>query len=124
MFHAPEFARLINHPHLASKKEDGNNGAFFLDSNVLSWKLACIVSDEGGWEHVSVHAFNKIGDMRTPFWSEMCRIKNMFWDEEDVVIQYHPKKSEYVNNHPYVLHLWRPINIEIPTPPSIYVGIK
>lgn len=48
----------------------------------------------------------------------MCYIKSLFWDDEEVVIQYHPKKSEYVNLHPYCLHLWKPIGIEIPTPPK------
>lgn len=37
--------------------------------------------------------------------------------------QYHPPKSAYVNNHPNCLHLWRPIGIEMPRPPSIMVGI-
>lgn len=79
------------------------------------------------WEHVSVRAvknFNgKIKNM-LPTWDEMCFIKSLFWDDEDVVMQLHPKKSEYVNNHPFVLHLWRPLKSEIPTPPPILVGIK
>ena len=35
-------------------------------------------------------------------------IKEIFWDGEDVCVQYAPKKSEYVTAHPYVLHWWRP----------------
>jgi len=54
-----------------------------------------------------------------PNWREMCFIKDLFWDEEDVVIQYHPKKSEYVNLHNNYLHLWRPIGVEIPTPKEL-----
>lgn len=60
--------------------------------------------------------------MRTPTWKEMVYIKDLCWDGEDVVMQLHPRKSEYVNNHPHTLHLWRPIGQEIPTPPSIFVG--
>ena len=26
--------------------------------------------------------------------------------------------------HPYCLHMWKPIGVEIPTPPSILVGIR
>ena len=53
----------------------------------------------------------------------MCFIKDVFWDEEDVVIQYHPKKSEYVNRHENCLHLWRPVlDDPIPTPPKELVG--
>lgn len=72
-----------------------------------------------GWEHVSVsHA------SRTPTWDEMCFIKDLFWDAEDVVVQFHPKKSEYVNLSKNCLHLWRKIGEEFPTPSSILVGPK
>lgn len=55
----------------------------------------------------------------------MHSVKELFWDDEDVVIQFHPKKSEYVNNHAGCLHLWQCIDgRDQPTPPSILVGIK
>ena len=72
-----------------------------------------------GWEHVSVSRRD-----RCPTWDEMCLVKALFWDEEDCVIQYHPPRSEYVNNHPNCLHLWRPIGVSLPMPPSIMVGFK
>lgn len=96
----------------------GNNGAFqFPGPN--NQGLRVIVSDGEGWEHVSVSCPN-----RCPNWPEMCFIKNLFWSEEETVIQYHPPKSEYVNCHPNCLHLWKPTDAEIPTPPSILVGPK
>jgi hypothetical protein len=52
----------------------------------------------------------------------MCRAKDEFWGPEDEVVQYHPKRSEYVNCHPHVLHLWRPIGAALPLPPSYMVG--
>jgi hypothetical protein len=58
---------------------------------------------------------------RTPNWRKRCFIKDVFWDEEDVVIQSHPKKSEYVNRHDKCLHLWRPVGTEIPMPPKALV---
>ena len=82
-----------------------------------------IASSDGGWEHVSV-TMNNRKLMRCPTWEEMCAIKDMFFDPEEVVMQLHPKHSEYINNHPYCLHLWRPTgNQQIPTPPSWMVGI-
>ena len=78
-----------------------------------------IASDGAGWEHVSVSLKN-----RTPNWAEMCFIKDLFWNEEDCVVQFHPPKSEYVDNHPNCLHLWKPIGKQIKTPPSILVGFK
>lgn len=79
----------------------------------------CVVASSGAaWEHVSVSLRN-----RTPNWQEMCFVKDLFWDEEECVIQYHLPKSQYVNNHDYCLHLWRPLNFDIPTPPTILTGI-
>lgn len=80
-----------------------------------------IWSNGGGWEHVSVSPFKK---SYIPTWDEMCSLKDMFFHDDEVVVQYHPAKSEYVNNVPNCLHLWRPIDQQMPTPPSIMVGIK
>ena len=52
----------------------------------------------------------------------MCFIKDLFWDSEDTVIQFHPPKSEYVNSHKYCLHLWRKKDTNIETPPKFLVG--
>lgn len=100
----------------ASDSSYGNNGIFIIPVSGRT-TITCIASDGEGWEHVSVRV-NSDKISRTPTWAEMCRIKDMFWDEEDCVMQLHPPKSDYVNNHPHVLHLWRPIGIEIPRPPK------
>lgn len=129
-FHVPEAGRDTVHPTLGSNIAYGNNGVFYSDSPEPGWKLVMICSDEGGWEHVSVHALRQPRgpgrrktqtQTRVPTWKEMCYIKNVCWDSEDVVMQLHPRKSEYVNCHPYVLHLWRPVGLVIPTPPLDYV---
>lgn len=80
-----------------------------------------IWSNGGGWEHVSISPYNK---RYVPSWEDMCRVKDMFFHDDEVAVQYHPAKSEYVNNMPNCLHLWRPLNAEMPTPPSIMVGVK
>lgn len=72
-----------------------------------------------GWEHVSVSLAN-----RDPTWGEMCSIKDAFWGDDEVVIQYHPTKDNYINLHPHCLHLWRPMRQKIPMPPTILVGPK
>ncbi len=56
------------------------------------------------WEHVSV---SPVGAKKCPDWETMSFVKAIFWDDEDTVIQMHPKRSEYVNVHPHCLHLWR-----------------
>ncbi len=112
----------IKHGPMASNDSYGNNGAFEIPLSGRSTAII-IASDGLGWEHVSVHimADNK---QRTPTWSEMCKIKDMFWNDNETVIQYHPPKDQYVNNHNHCLHLWKPIGFDIPLPNSALVGIK
>jgi hypothetical protein len=81
-------------------------------------ELTIVFSDGLGWEHVSVST-----PSRCPNWLEMCFCKNLFWAGEDTVIQYHPAKSEYINLHPFTLHLWRPQGINLPTPDPRLVGL-
>jgi len=125
MFHVPELQRgaVMVHPALRGTAADGNNGAFDLESPEPGWRLALMASDGEGWEHVSIHAYNTIRTkQRTPTWKEMSYVKRLCWDADDVVMQLHPRESEYVNCHPHVLHLWRPTEASIPTPPPILIG--
>lgn len=115
MFKVPNQFR-VKKGLIGSDDKIGNNGFFQIPFK--SHTLNVIASDGGGWEHVSI-SLNRI-----PNWGEMCFIKDLFWDEEDCIVQYHPPKSEYINNHPNVLHLWKPVKEKIPLPPSIMVGIK
>jgi hypothetical protein len=73
----------------------------------------------GGWKHVSVSTRR-----RNPNWQEMCWVKDLFWDPEDCVVQYHPPRSVYVSHHPYCLHLWRPLRERLPMPSHLLVGPK
>lgn len=93
---------------------DSGNGIFKVFVKGKSFRV--IASNGGGWEHVSISRQN-----RCATWDEMCVIKDMFFDETECVVQYHPPKSNYVNVHPYCLHLWRPTTQEIPMPPMLYV---
>jgi hypothetical protein len=117
-FHVPEQFR-IRKGKMQSDESFGNNGAFFVRAKNLGCDFVIIASDGEGWEHVSISLRR-----RAPYWHEMEFFKRMFWDAEDCVIQYHPPKSEYVNNHPFCLHLWRKIGQEFELPPSQLVGIK
>lgn len=87
-------------------------------------RLTIIASDGidvgglSGWEHVSVSLF---AGPNPPNWHEMCWVKEHFWDDEETVLQFHPKKSEYKNVHPNCLHLWRNVGLDHPLPPTIMV---
>jgi hypothetical protein len=113
MFHVPEPYR-ITAGALGSDASFGNNGAFRVPLGTRYFTV--IASDLGDWEHVSVST-----PSRPPTWDEMCQIKALFWDAEDAVMQLHPPQSTYVNNHPFCLHLWRPVEATLPLPPKILV---
>ncbi|HCR70743.1 MAG TPA: hypothetical protein DIW23_04810 [Anaerolineae bacterium] len=119
MFHFPEQyrAQFKNTP----RTNAGKNGGFIIPSPVSDRRHLLAIAATGlQWEHVSVHTFIGKGNL-TPYWEEMNFVKNLFWDKEDIVMQLHPRESEYINNHKHVLHLWRPVGVEIPTPPMILV---
>lgn len=133
MFQVPEKHRvqspLINGLQDASL---GNNGLFYIPHyRIRNYMFYVQASDGTGlpdnpemqWEHVSISVGEKgKKQKRNPTWEEMCWIKDLFWDEEDRVVQFHPPKSEYVSMHPYTLHLWRWSLGTFPHPPSITVG--
>lgn len=75
-----------------------------------------VISNGGGWDHVSVSLKG-----RCPRWQEMCYIKSLFFEDDEVVVQFHPKKKDYVNIHDHCLHLWRCQHQEMPTPPVEFV---
>ena len=94
--------------------DNANFGAFRIPTK--KGVLRIIVSDGFGWDHVSVSLSN-----RTPTWNEMCFVKDLFFEEEETVIQYHPPRSKYINDGEYVLHMWRPQKIKIELPPLFMV---
>jgi hypothetical protein len=124
MFHVIEQYREKNHPMLGSDHTYGNNGIFIIPhERIKNYEYRLQVSDGEGWEHVSVNvAERRKKASRCPTWGEMSKVKSMLWDKDDCVVQFHPRESEYVNLHPFCLHLWRPTNHNIPTPPKEFVG--
>lgn len=110
MFHVPNQFRVRTHPTLGTNDSAGNNRFFKIDKEGLI--INCIASDGYGWEHVSV----TLDKPETPSWEIMDFVKNIFWDETDTIIQYHPTKELKVNRHRYCLHLWRPIGVPLPIP--------
>lgn len=106
----------VREGYFKSSDLDGFNGQFNIQINGLH--VLCQASDGMNWQHVSASI---IGSVNPPSWNMMCKIKELFWDDQDWVIQYHPAKEDYVNIHPGVLHLWKPLNLDIPKPPKICV---
>lgn len=97
--------------------EDGGHGVY----TAYNFQGSVIFSIGAGWDHVSISPYKK---RFLPSWDDMCRLKDVFFYEEEDVIQIHPKKSEYVNNMGNCLHLWRCNYKEMVLPPSILVGVR
>lgn len=105
-----------------STEADGFSGLFRL---VLDGKMVrCIASDQLGWKHVSVSLEY---ERKPPSWSIMAKVKDLFWEDDETVVQYHPAKKDYVNFHEGCLHLWQYIGggpFEMPLPHWYLVGPK
>ena len=92
--------------------QDGEfEGAYLIPYKNKTLQVICGIGE--GWDHVSVSLRH-----RCPTWNEMVVVKNIFFDPDELVIQFHPPKKDYVNFHKYVLHLWRPWDQVITLPPE------
>lgn len=66
-------------------------------------------------EHVSVSCYNR---KKLPTWDDMCKLKKMFFNDDEMVVQIHPSEENYLHgvSRPgfktleNVLHLWRPMD--------------
>lgn len=79
---------------LCSSESDGINGRFGFIINGL--RVLVVASDGSDpecpipWKHVSVSI---VGSSLPPSWAVMCKVKEIFWDDEQAVMQLHPPKS-------------------------------
>lgn len=87
-------------------------GLFRLKHPSTLRSLKVIVGDGLGWDHVSVSNIRKV-----PTWDEMCWVKSLFFNATECVVQYHPSVEDYVNVCGNCLHIWRPQQEQMPTPP-------
>jgi len=113
----------IREGRYASDESFGFDGAFLI-TDYGGARLKIISCDGAGpeaqgWEHVSVGC-----NGRPPQWDEMCFVKALFWGDDETVVQYHPRKDDYVNHHPFVLHLWKRDGEEFELPPAEFIGPK
>lgn len=65
------------------------------------------------WEHVSVSCID-----RCPSWDEMSAIKELFWEDSETVMQFHPMNKQYINLHPFTLHMWKKVGVNSELPPK------
>lgn len=96
---------------------DATRGVFDIPFPRTGVVLLVIASSGDGWDHVSVSLPN-----RCPNWQEMEHVKRTFFRPDETAMQLHVPPSEHVNCAQTCLHLWRPLDREIPRPPAELVG--
>lgn len=118
------FEEIINNGKLQIltqfQNEDGFQIRAYYTHPITQKRYWCKFTSAYGWEHLTVSPQPQRG--KVPEWDIMCRVKDIFWDEEECCIEYHPRASQYVNNNETCLHIWKPIDLEIPEPPTILLG--
>jgi hypothetical protein len=117
---APEVLRAMGVTD-KDKLDPKRNGLFLLEfgnSNTLRGisSLKVIASVGGGWDHVSVSL-----EYRCPTWAEMQFIAELFFKPDECAMQLHVPAKDHINQHPFVLHWWRPRLKLIPLPPKSFV---
>lgn len=81
----------------------GIDGAAYQSRNGLKVILSCCIeADEKNWVHLSVSRKNRLPD-----WAEFTQVKEIFLGKEALAIQVLAPRSEWVNHHPYCLHLYQ-----------------
>jgi hypothetical protein len=93
--------------------DDPKDGGLYFDFNNHGIMYRVIASWGGGWDHVSVSSRRRL-----PTWSDMTIMYRLFFKDDEYAMQLHCPPDAHINCHPYCLHLWRPQNEAIPTPPQ------
>lgn len=77
------------------------DGKMYANDHGLKVIVSGIEIDERHWIHVSVSRRSRL-----PSWGDLKAVKNIFIGPERKALQVLPAQSDYVNHHPYCLHLW------------------
>lgn len=96
---------------MGSDQTAGWNGCFVIPLEGQLWQVT--ISDGMGWRHLSATNAQK---RQLPPWEVMTRLKDLFFADEEWVTLFIPAKADYINDHPWVHHLWSPTDVEMPRP--------
>lgn len=96
----------------------------FYNDPVTRKQYWCKFTSAQGWEHICVSCGGNGTSKKVPSYEVMCAVKDIFWDEEECCVEYHPRKSQYVNNNEGCLHIWKCIDRDFPEPDPLLVGVQ
>jgi hypothetical protein len=85
---------------------DDRAGCYFMRGTLQVIQSLGRYDDGNLWVHVSVCGRTGAGRFYLPTWEEVKRVKNDFIGENAWAYQVFPGSQDYVNDHPYVLHLF------------------
>lgn len=88
-------------------------GVFLVPSPVDGAKLRVHAGVGEGWDHLSISR-----PLRPPSWTEMEFVKRLFFKPDEVAFQLHVAPADHISVHANCLHIWRPLDVPIPMPPS------
>lgn len=95
----------------ASEDVAGWNGVFLVPIGGELYNV--MISDRMGWKHLSISNAQK---KKLPDWQAMRQVKACFFADDEWVCQFFPAKDDYVNDAEWCLHLWMPLDVELPHP--------
>jgi hypothetical protein len=101
---------------MGSDETYGWNGCFIVPINGQLWQV--MLGEGMGWRHLSATNAQR---RELPPWAVLSRLKELFFADDEWVVMYIPPREDYVNDHPYVHHLWSSLEAEIPRPPAFMV---
>ena len=79
------------------------DGAAYRNRTGLAVIISCCVEADGkNWIHLSVSKRKQY-----PTWDEFVQVKELFLGRESLALQVLPPRSEWVNDHPFCLHLYQ-----------------
>jgi hypothetical protein len=83
--------------------QDGPDGALYQSKSQGLGVIASVAQEMDGrwWHHVSLSRRS-----RMPSWDDVRHVKDVFIGRDRKAIQVLPAEAEYVNYHPFCLHLW------------------
>lgn len=97
---------------LASTDANGFNGNFLVPTSGELWWVS--LNDTNGWKHLAIsHSADKT---IRPSWVVIDQIRDFFFADDEWVVQFFPPENVMLD---YRLHLWVPLNDELPHPPIL-----
>lgn len=92
-------------PSTYSLIEDYQNAGYYMRRDGMTVITEVAEYQKRLWLHVSCAHPDRL-----PSWADLREAKTVFCGPKRLALSIMPSEAEYVNIHPYVLHLWCPLD--------------